>query len=419
MKKTSVTKEKKQAVKKVCMRISGRFLSVLILCTLFLCPWQVNGAAVSPVVSGNNTDAAHVGKPVTGAVCMFTGDLMCLKGQQYDAAMRNGAYDFYPSFRVVAQIFKEADYVCGNLETLISESNPLTKDRVEENGQPQCNGPVAYLDALKKAGFDAFATANNHTCDWGAVGIEETKKYLDEYGFKNVGTRYGAYGESGERDEAKDEDRFIICDVKGIKVAVLSYTHLINQRGKMRWEELDGMVNLFDREKVKNDIDDAKKAGAEFVAVYMHFGTENTEELTSAQINDAEYVAQAGADLIIGSHPHCLQKCTYIETSDGREVLCMYSMGNFVSSMARDINNDTLILKIDLVKTENEGKTEISIKSASYIPCRVTPKFGHSFVVMPILRYSDGRCASRSLEEAAQRIAAIIDGVIPERGKKS
>ena len=387
---------------------AGRAVTAVVLCALLLSSFAPAGAR-----------GASKASVKTKATLMFTGDLMCLKGQQYDASAKKG-FDFYPAYRYVAQIFKEADMVCGNLESLISESNPLTKDQVYENNEPQCNGPLAYLDALRKASFDVLVTANNHTCDWGAVGINETKKHLDEYGFLNVGTHFEkskSTGKKGSEAGPGTEDRFVIYNAKGIRVAILAYTHLINQRQKMTPEQMDTMVHLYDPEVVKKDIADAKAAGAQFVVVYLHNGTENTEELTKTQIDDSGFVAEAGADLIIGSHPHCLQKCAYINTSDGREVLCMYSMGNFVSSMARDINNDTLILKVTLTSTQTKDKTDVRMTGASYIPCRVAPKAGHSFVVIPILKYKDGSYASNSLKEAAQRISKIIDGVIPERNK--
>ncbi len=395
-----------------------RAVTTVVLCVLLLCSFAPAGSR-----------AAFRKAAKTKATLMFTGDLMCLKGQQYDALTKDG-FDFYPCYRYVAQIFKEADMVCGNLESLISESNPLTKDCVYENDQPQCNGPVAYLDALKRASFDVLVTANNHTCDWGAVGITETKKHLDEYGFLNVGTHYEGstspsgltntadVGKTGAADGPVAEDRFVIYEARCIKIAILSYTHLINQRYKMTREQLNTMVHLYDPDAVKQDIADAKTAGAQFVVVYLHNGTENTEELTKTQIDDSGFVAEAGADLIIGSHPHCLQKCTYIKTSDGREVLCMYSMGNFVSSMTRDINNDTLILKVTLTCTRYGEGSDVKMTDASYIPCRVAPKAGHSFTVIPILRYRDGSCSSKSLKEAADRVAAVMDGVIPERGRK-
>ncbi len=342
------------------------------------------------------------------AVCMFLGDLMCLKGQQYAAEVKGG-YDFWPSYSYVAKQFATADLVCGNLETLLSESNPVTKVQVNAaNGQPQCNGPLVYLDALRRAGIDMVVTANNHTCDWGAVGIKETKTHLDEYGFANVGTHYN------EKDENKAGERFSIFEVNGIKVAVLSYTHLINQRGYLSSSEMSTMVHCFDRKVAKQDIEDAKAKGAEFVVVYCHWGIENTETLNSAQTEDSKFLAEAGADLIIGSHPHCLQSCKYIKTESGKKVLCMFSMGNFVSSMARDINNDTIILRVELKKSFSKNKETVKMTDASFIPCRVCTKDGHSMVVVPTNKKLNGGYTSDVLSGADKRIKKIMNGVIDE-----
>ena len=342
------------------------------------------------------------------AVCMFVGDVMCLKGQQYSAAVKGG-YDFEPSYSYVKKVFKTADFVCGNLETLLSESNPITKDKVTAaNGSPQCNGPVSLLKALRKSGFDMFVTVNNHTCDWGPTGIKETKTHLEEYGFPNVGTHYNT------KNEKKAGERFAIFDVNGINVAVLAYSHLINQRGYLSSDEMKTMVHCFDRKTVKADIEAAREKGADIVVVYCHWGIENTETLNSTQLNDSQFLADAGADLVIGSHPHCLQKCSYLTSESGKKVLCMYSMGNFCSSMSRDINNDTLILRIVIGRNSGEDGGRYEINEAAYIPCRVTTISGHSWVVVPTSKKLNGGYSSSVLDGAKKRIAKIIDGVIPE-----
>ena len=341
------------------------------------------------------------------ALCYFTGDIMCLRGQQYAASVKK-SFDFWPSYRLVARLFKNADFVCGNLETLLSPSNPLTKDRkTTESGTPLCNGPEELLRALRKAGYDMLVTANNHCCDYGTVGIIETKENLDKYLFANVGTSYPSDKKpSNSSTKNNNGGRFCIFDVNGISVAVFSYTHLINQRSLLSSEELDTMVNCYDHETVKKDISDARAAGAEFVVVYCHWGIENTEELTKYEIRDSEDIAEAGADLIIGSHPHCLQSCRYIETSDRRSVLCMYSMGNFCSSMTRDINNDTIILRVELERGNGDNSINSSI---SYIPCRVTSYRSRSFVVVPADPELNGGLKSSSLTEADERISAILN----------
>jgi len=370
-------------------------------------------AAVSPLATKLNdgsilfTDNSFALRDATSltATCMFTGDLMCLKGQQFAAGVKS-SYDFWPMYKYVAPIFSTADFVCGNLESLLSESNPITKNQVNAaNGQPQCNGPKIYLNALRKAGFDMLVTANNHTCDWGATGITETKTHLEEFGFANTGTHFF------EDPAGEEEDRFVIFDVNGIKLAILSYTHIINQRGYLNATQMDRMVHLFDREKVKADIDSAREKGADFVAVYCHWGIENTETLNSYQLNDSKFLVESGADLIIGSHPHCLQRCEYIESESGKKVLCMYSMGNFCSSMVRDINNDTIILKVTIEKSISENETTMT--SASYIPCHAMTKDGHSFVVVPTSSDLNGGYKSSVLDSAKVRIDKIMNNVIP------
>ena len=370
-------------------------------------------AAVSPLATKLNdgsilfSDNSFALRDATSftATCMFTGDLMCLKGQQFAAGVKS-SYDFWPMYKYVAPIFNTADFVCGNLESLLSESNPITKNQVNAaNGQPQCNGPKIYLNALRKAGFDMLVTANNHTCDWGATGITETKTHLEEFGFANTGTHFF------EDPAGKGEDRFVIFNVNGIKLAILSYTHIINQRGYLNATQMDRMVHLFDREKVKADIDSAREKGADFVAVYCHWGIENTETLNSYQLNDSKFLVESGVDLIIGSHPHCLQRCEYIESESGKKVLCMYSMGNFCSSMVRDINNDTIILKVTLEKSISENETTMT--SASYIPCHAMTKDGHSFVVVPTSSNLNGGYKSSVLDSAKARIDKIMNNVIP------
>ncbi|MCR5685088.1 MAG: CapA family protein [Lachnospiraceae bacterium] len=312
-------------------------------------------------------DLIAVANGSSSVTLMFTGDLMCLKGQQY-AALDGKKYDFTTSYQYVKKIFDEADLCVGNLESLISSSYPLTKDQVNAaNGSPQCNGPVAYLRDLRRAGFDVLVTANNHCCDWGADGINETIDMLDRYRFCHTGTR--------KSDE--DVPNYRIISVRGITVGIISTTHLVNQRGSLTSDEMSQMVNCYSEKSVASQIKAARKAGAEFIVVYAHWGIENTHDLVDYQKKDAAAIAEAGADLIIGSHPHCLQHSEELSTTDGRTVPVIYSMGNFVSSMAREINNDTIILKVKLKRVQ--GKAHI--ESCTYIPCHV---LSSGFVITPV-----------------------------------
>ncbi len=314
------------------------------------------------------------GKESDTARLMFVGDLMCLSAQQ-SGARKGESFDFCPSFELVKPIFEQSDLLIGNLETCVSYSYPTTYQQKLDGTLPRCNAPVEYLDALKYAGFDGVATANNHCCDTFELGAYETIGLLDEYGFAHTGTFM-----------TEEDKRYMLFDVNGIKVAVLSYTEFFNGK-QSRIEDKNLVLNEYGKDKVTKDIADAKADGAEFVVVYNHWGTENTTSLSTAQKNHAKGIANAGADLIIGSHPHVLQGNTYIITDDGRTVPCYYSLGNFVSSMGSTANNDTVIVDISIKRTENG----IEITDSGYIPAVVK---GSNRTVTPVDVGSNNRIES-------------------------
>ncbi|MDD5935555.1 MAG: CapA family protein [Clostridiales bacterium] len=330
----------------------------------------------------------------SSAILMFTGDLMCLGGQQ-NAAYQKGKFNFNNSFSYVQPIFSNADLVIGNLETLISESNPYTYQEKTVDGNPNCNAMESYLDALVKAGVTTVVTANNHSFDGGTIGIIETLEKLEEKKIAHIGT----FTENKQQ-------QYLICEVNGIKIAILSYTELINARNTLPAKKVNQLISCYSKKKIEKDVKAAKKDGAEFIIAYNHWGTENTHEITKNQQQHAKEMAEAGVDLILGSHPHCLQKAEYIATSDGRNVLCMYSMGNFVSSMAKEINNDTIALEVVLHK----NKYGVYTGSIGYYPMMVFGSYQKkSHVVMPILKQNGvDKKYEKKFCQAKERIQKVI-----------
>jgi poly-gamma-glutamate synthesis protein (capsule biosynthesis protein) len=271
----------------------------------------------------------------------------------------DGYYDFSPSFARVAPYLLDADLLVGNLETAISESFPYSHDLPKYNGISNCNTVSSYLDALKKAGFDLLVTANNHYCDAGPVGLVETLDHLDEYNFMHIGT----YRNS-------KEPRVIVAEVNGIKVGFLNY----NQRKTNGKEEMftekqqKEMLGQWYRSRVPKDMETAKSLGAEFIVVCIHYGVQNQVTITETQESINQYLADCGADLIVGSHPHLLQKFIYVTSSDGREVPTAVSMGNFCSSMLElYLNAENIILNVTLKRQGDE----IVVSNIDYTPCRI------------------------------------------------
>ena len=334
------------------------------------------------------------------ALLMFTGDIMCLAGQQ--SAARSGS-SFSDSFRFVRSLFALSDLAVGNLETAISPSAPLTLDRrTGSDGKPYCNAPEALADALRYAGFDALVTANNHCCDAGEAGIRETIAALDTHTLFHTGTFADA-----------SEPRFLLFDANGIRIGMIATTNSVN--GHERSISADArpwMVNLYEEERIRRDIASAREAGAEFVIAWMHSGKENSSFVTRIQRDHAAFLADAGADLVLGAHPHVLQKAEYLTSTDGRKVLCAYSLGNFLSSMSKVTGNrDTVILCVMLRKTENG----IELTDVGYIGARVLNTAASGpFTIVPVAAGLNGVFSDKSLSAAGRRIRKAIGSELTE-----
>ena len=346
----------------------------------------------------------------TLTLCLM-GDLMCLAGQQYSAERSDGSHDYTGSFYLLRNTFSTFDFVIGNLETTLSESNPYSTKEREVNEQPNCNAPADYLASLKWAGITHLVTANNHSLDGGVIGIEETIAHLDEYGIPHTGTY----------SEDEDGAHYMIMEKNGIRIAVLSFTELINQRALVTKTQLSKIIDSYSKTKVRENIEKAREDGADFVIVYEHWGSENVHDVRDYKKSHAKEIAEAGADLIIGSHPHCLQEMEYISTSDGRDVPCFYSLGNVVSSMTREINHDTVFVQIYLERnTEKRGEStkktdasssakSVTISSLTWLPCHVLTTFdGHSRVITPVDYKVSDKKIKKELAEAKTRIEKIL-----------
>ena len=346
----------------------------------------------------DNAEAEDSGE----AVFMFTGDIMCRKEQQEAAAEKYGRPDFSDSFVYMKDIFADADLVAGNLETTISESTKYTLEENITGDLPNRNAPSTYLDAIRAAGFDVVTTCNNHCLDGGVRSVYETIFHLDQYGLMHTGTFLNA--------EDRASHPFVMADVNGIKVAILSYGDFFNRHDKNLTDEgRECLVNKYDTQKVEDDISAAKAAGAEFIVVYTHLGREFSHDVIKKQTKEAREAAEAGADFIVSLHPHVLQKNDSIKTSDGRIVPVSYCLGNFISSMEENDRRETAVLKLRLEKEDGKGGDDgssdggdgssdgsdgsdgssdggsVKIASLTYIPCYTLPEYeGNVYTVVPL-----------------------------------
>jgi poly-gamma-glutamate synthesis protein (capsule biosynthesis protein) len=211
----------------------------------------------------------------------------------------------YP-FAECKHLIESADIVFVNLESQLSDQGGITQ-------HPKYNlifsGPPEGAEALRRAGITVVSTANNHAFDYGMKGVGETIDFLVGAGIRYVGT-------------SKDSTRLfpsVIIQKNGIRVGFVAYTEFVNM--KRGW---DGRIATFDDAKAREEIERLRPNVDVIVASY-HGGDEYVDRPKKATLRNLRFLADAGANLVIGHHPHVPQG---IERYNGK--LIAHSLGNFV-----------------------------------------------------------------------------------------
>jgi len=254
--------------------------------------------------------------------------------------------DYKYPFLNTADFLKTADITFGNLEC------PITPGRIIETSEMVFRADPQAVEGLNYAGFDILSLANNHTMNFGEKGIEDTLKYLKEADIKFVG--------AGKNEKESYEPK--ILEMNGLKIAFLAYADSSLVPASYQATENKPGIAFMNISKMQEDVK-ATKEKANFVIVSMHSGVEYAKEPNQNQINFAHSAIDAGADLIIGHHPHIVQK---VEKYKDRYIL--YSLGNFVFDQMWSIETrEGIIVKITFDKNgiKNIDFTPVLIENYS------------------------------------------------------
>ncbi len=269
------------------------------------------------------------------------------------AHSNDGTYDFTYVYENVAPFFKAHDINWINQETIVNTE-------IAPSGYPQFSTPGQCGEALYNANVKVFNLSTNHTYDCGAKGLEATLDFWNNQMPDDL-LASGLW-------KKDDLDYIPIYEYDGIKIAFLGYTYGTN--GIPTPEASDVRVVTFEEEDViKRQLELANEQ-ADMVIVSAHWGIEYSHAISDEQYDKAQKLADWGADLIIGTHPHVIQDAAWLTASDGRKVFCAYSLGNFVSTQQHPNNlvGLTLDCTLDFYKEGDDGEWEASIGSPKLIP---------------------------------------------------
>jgi len=252
---------------------------------------------------------------------ILVGDIMLDRGVEYmiekeGRPTRGGYPDFKFPFLKIADDLKGAKLLFGNLEGPISDKGTKVGSIYSFRNDPKA------IEGLSYAGFDVISLANNHAFDYGREALEDTFLRLKTAGIDYVGAGFNegeAYGGSTP----------VIKEIEGTKIGFLAYTNL----GPETWKATErnsgiAWINENDFEKIKKDIENAKSQ-ADILIVSLHSGEEYLSELTQFQIEFSKAAIDAGANIVIGHHPHVIQR-----NEKYKDGWIFYSLGNFVFDQA-------------------------------------------------------------------------------------
>lgn len=342
--------------------------------------WSTQQTSEEFEVDQNGQRIVRIAEPVMKATLVAVGDNL-IHQSVYDAGMlkpseADGTRDYSTLYEHIKPYVQEADISVINQETICGG---------DENGfqdYPRFNTPSDLINDMVDTGFNVVLQASNHSMDMGLDGL------LHAYDFWK--TEHPEVMMIGITKEEKEEEEIPVLTVNGIRIAMLNYSYSHNSNHFST--NAEGHLNMlcaFDEKsrqidfhtinpKVISDIEKAEKL-ADFTIVFPHWGTEYVLTETKQESDFAALMVQAGADLIIGAHPHVCQPVKWVETENGNRGLCYYSLGNFTS--AQDGLAQMMGCMASLTIQKDGSGTHIdeaSIKAIPLVTHFVYPGINHS-----------------------------------------
>ncbi len=322
-------------------------------------------------------------------------------------------YDFSPLFSMAKDVMSDADWTMINVESTFRKHKSYGY-----MGFPNFRTPPSILDVLKDCGVDMLTMCNNHALDGYFDGLKDSINFAEAAGLAHV----GAYRTQEEFDTPE------VYDLNGIKVGMLNYTQYTNSMAELsdKAATIYGM-RLMDGANYARDIKNLKDAGAEYVIAIMHWGKEYIRYPESDTEKVAKKLIAAGADLVIGGHPHVVQPAEYITATDANGVsrtgLVIYSIGNFLSEHRHEnvaYTDNGVIFEFTL---QENDYGQIELVNPACIPVYVWQiELGgnkYDYRVLPSGQYLNNAPAGMSasqyerMKQSWNEIVDLMNGVVP------
>ena len=351
----------------------------------------------SKIISDNKDEDSYVS-------ISYVGDLILLKDQvkySYDSVLKE--YNFDYMFEKTKKYFSESDYTIGVFEGPVSNSKMgYSTSNYGDGNKLYLGFPTEFADAVKASGIDFVSTANNHLMDKGKKGVFNTIDYLDKIGLDHTGSYKNAI----------DKSKVKIINVKGVKIAVLSYTvssnyynsdYFIYDEPNLTSVLVSKKDKNFEkvRDMVRRDFELAKKSSADLILVMPHMGTQFIHVTNEFQDLWNDIFVSYGADIILGDHSHATQPVLF----EG-DTLIVNCPGNFANSYVKDDGDATSIVEFYINKNTKK------VDKASVVPMYTREVSKGKYQAVPIYDiYEDNSFYTSFNDKELKRINEVQEVV--------
>ncbi len=245
----------------------------------------------------------------------MAGDVLLSSALVASCEAENG-YDFNCLFENVAPYLADYDL------KIVNEETACGGGEYGISGYPSFNSPHEAQDAIAAAGFNVVCLATNHMLDLGTGPVYSTISYWN--------TMYPSMAVIGAYGSQEASDQIYYYEKDGFRIAILNYSYGSNA-GDGSYYDAPFCLNMLEEGEVRADIQNAR-ANADYVIVCPHWGTEYSFYTDESQAQWAQIFLEEGVDLVLGTHPHVIEPIEVFTREDGHQMICYYSLGNFVSN---------------------------------------------------------------------------------------
>lgn len=313
-------------------------------------PIDVDGQApTNQVQADTEVVTEEVFKP-TSAKLVAVGDNLMHRSCTLSAKNADGAYDFTKHFANMADIFKAADLAVISQDTVLGGME-LGATSTETG---IFNTAVELADGMADAGINVVLAANNHIMDEGSAGLNTMMSYFS--------TKYPNITLLGVNNSREAKDEPVYVETNNIKIAMINYSYGSNQTADL--DASPYLLNQYDENWLSDILKQAREE-ADFIIAFPFWGEQNSMDYTQEQERQAQFLADNGVDLIIGSYPHVVEPVKWITAENGDRTLVYYSLGNF-QSIQNTVEN-MLGGQANVTISKEEDGTHISDYSLDFV----------------------------------------------------